>query len=446
MSIIFFDVTRLAIRVSLTAPTGIDRTTEAYLQWLLSRGDVEVIPVCSYGGRLWPLSRGSLQRILKRKPPKAAPASDSWLKLTSAITSPSAGQIGLRSPPASGILQASAQRYLPAILHAIANLRPRRFPPGAAYLNVSHFGLEQPRLLERLAAKGLRPIVMVHDLIPIVHPEFCSPNAAALHQRRIDSVLAHAALVITNSQATADELIEFAKDRGARVPPMQAAPLGLEPAFLKPVSQPSSEPFPIPPSTPYFICVGTLEPRKNLTFLLTIWRRLAERMGDATPPLILAGQRGWENEAIIDHLERSPPILRFVHEANRLDDRQLAGLIRGARALLSPSFSEGFNLPINEAIALGTPVIASDIAVHREFALGAQLIDPLNGVGWLAAIERAAQERPVAKWARRPGWPDHFAIVEQAMALSRQTGHITGEFAIGGGDNCDTHSSLVRGK
>jgi glycosyltransferase involved in cell wall biosynthesis len=369
----------------------------------------------------------------------------SWAKLTSAITSPKADQAVLRSPPASGILRASSRRYLPAILHAIANLRPRRLMPGAVYMNVSHFGLEQPRLLERLSAKGLLPIVMIHDLIPVVHPEFCSPNAAALHLRRIDSVLAYAALVITNSMSTADVLAQFARERGARIPPTQAAPLGLEEVFLNPPRDLAAEPFPIPSSVPYFVCVGTLEPRKNLSFLLTLWRRLADRMGEATPPLVLVGQRGWENESIIDHLERSPPVLRFVHEANRLDDHQLACLIRGARALLSPSFSEGFNLPINEAMALGTPVIASDIAVHRELAEGARLIDPLDGVGWLEAIEMATRRRPFAEPVERPGWPDHFAIVEQAMALAPQTGHIPPAARVGGADHSDSQGSRVRG-
>jgi len=167
----------------------------------------------------------------------------------------------------------------------------------------------------------------------------------------------------------------------------------------------------------YFVCVGTIEPRKNLAFLLTLWRRLADRMGEATPILVLAGQRGWENESIIDHLDRSPPIQRFVHEVSGLADAELAALIGGARALLSPSFSEGFNLPVAEALAAGTPVIASDIAVHRELADGAQLIDPLDGVAWMAAIEAATRERPETSARRPPGWPEHFAIVGKAMGL-----------------------------
>jgi len=170
-------------------------------------------------------------------------------------------------------------------------------------------------------------------------------------------------------------------------------------------------------SRPYFICVGTIEPRKNLVFLLSIWRRLAATLGDDTPWLILAGKRGWENEEIIDHLDRSPPIRRFVHEVNDLTDEQLARLISGANALLAPSRAEGFDLPVAEAGALGTPVIGSDIPVHRELARAATLLDPMDGPAWLAAIESAAKSRARTPVAAPPSWDAHFAIVGEALGL-----------------------------
>jgi glycosyltransferase involved in cell wall biosynthesis len=90
-------------------------------------------------------------------------------------------------------------------------------------------------------------------------------------------------------------------------------------------------------------------------------------------------------------------------------------LIGSANALLAPSFTEGFNLPVAEAMAVGTPVIASDIAVHRELASGARLIDPLDGPSWLAAITAASEERPLVHPAQPMSWPGHFAIVKDAL-------------------------------
>jgi glycosyltransferase involved in cell wall biosynthesis len=294
---------------------------------------------------------------------------------------------------------------------ALASLRATRPGTEALYLNVSHYGLEQPRVLERLAVRGARMAAMIHDLIPIVHPEYCSAPAAGWHVRRVETLLRHDSVIIANSRSTAQELRAFALAHDLPEPRVFVAPLGLEPVFTAGLETP-------PTARPYFVCVGTIEPRKNVAFLLTLWRSLAERMGEKTPWLVLAGRRGWENEAIIDHLERSPPIRRFVHEVNDLTDNQLASLIKGANALLAPSFAEGFNLPVAEAAALGTPVIASDIAVHRELALHAGLLDPTDGPAWLTAIQAAAQTRVRGRVATPFSWDEHFAIAGRALGLA----------------------------
>jgi glycosyltransferase involved in cell wall biosynthesis len=409
---ILFDVSRLFIRETLTSPTGIDRTTEAYAAWFLSRPHLDVRPVCSWGGVIWPVSRASLERLLRRKAaPRPAGQDEAWRTLRRAL-SPEGPltETPLRALPTSGRVTATVQRYAPAILKTLRFLRPGPTPPGSVYVNVSHFGLEQPGVLDRLTARGIRSVVMIHDLIPIQHPEYCSLSASRLHQIRVEAICRNGALVIANSASTGDELGVYAKQHALDPPPVCVAPLGLEDAFLGALP-------PAWPCRPYFVCVGTLEPRKNVAFLLTLWRRLAERMGETAPTLVLVGQRGWENESILDHLERSPTILRLVHEANTLSDGQLAELMRNARALLAPSFTEGFDLPVNEAIALGVPVIASDIAVHREFVGQAQLIDPLDGLGWLAGIEAACGRPCLPKPQVRRSWADHFARVADAMGL-----------------------------
>lgn len=412
MTAVLFDISRLFLRASLSSPTGIDRVTMAYGRWLLARPDVQLRPVCSWGGRLWPVARDACERLVRRRPAADAPASETWRRLAGALKAPASDQPTLRAPPTPGRLRAVIDRYGPALAKTVANLRPAGSRAGELYLNVSHFGLEQPGVLDRLAAHGVRAAAMVHDLIPIAHPEFCSPFSSRMHVRRIDALLERGALVIANSRTTAEELTDYARATGRRTPEICIAPLGLESAFLRPASGPQLE-----ETKPYFVCVGTLEPRKNVTFLLTLWRRLAEEMGEATPPLVLIGQRGWENESIIDHLERSPPILRFVHEAHDLGDAELACLLSGAAALLAPSFTEGFDLPVSEALALGAPVIASDIPVHREFAGQALLVDPLDGPAWLAAIRAAAHESRPRSPGRAPTWDEHFAIVSRALGL-----------------------------
>ena len=407
---VLFDVTRLLLRGGTGAPTGIDRVTLAYGRWLRSRDDIRLTPVWSLGGRPATLAEHCLDTLLRVSPSESV-ARDDWPRLAAALTAPpTSGTQTLRTRPSGWPPLGNAGDYLGGCLRALAGWRPKPQPKGAVYLNVSHFGLEQPGLLPRLTARGARCVVMIHDLIPITHPEFCGPGAAGWHRRRLEATLAHADLVITNSETTAEDLRRFAEAEGLRLPSLCVSPLGLEPEFLRP-------PDGVLKARPYFVVVGTIEPRKNLTFLLTLWRRLAEHLGEYCPTLVLVGRRGWENESVIDHLQRSPQVRRWVHEVGNLNDENLARLIAGAHALLAPSFTEGFDLPAAEARALGTPVIASDIPVHRELALGAQLIDPLDGRAWLAALVAAAAQPPSPSIGPRFTWPVHFDRVARALNL-----------------------------
>jgi glycosyltransferase involved in cell wall biosynthesis len=411
MSVVYFDASRLFLRGARSSPTGIDRVVFAYARWLSERRGVSLIPVWSRLGYLSRLPMRRFQELVEitsgeRREAGPPPGEATWNALIGALRRPAAAGRAVRPLPRP--LGREAAGVAGAVAAALAAPRALRLQPGALFVNVNHYGLEHPLLLSRLARAGVRPVVLIHDLIPLEFPEFCSPGGGPRHERRIIACLNHAWRLITNSQATATALTGFAASRGLALPICVTAPLGIEAAFLDRAGGPTG-------AAPYFVCVGTIEPRKNLGFLLALWRRLDERLGEATPPLVLIGRRGWENEAVVDQLERSPSVLRHVHEVAGLGDRQVASLIAGAAALLSPSFAEGYNLPVIEALALGTPVIASDIPVHRELAAGARLIDPLDGPAWMEAICAAAASRPAVDRLEPPTWRAHFGIVESAL-------------------------------
>ncbi len=406
MRSVLFDATRLFIRGSRFSPTGIDRVVLAYARWLLGRSDFDLQPVVTGGGRVWRAPRATLAKIVEHAEifrvaaRGEAAANESWSTLVAALEAcPQSHSAPLRSKSIVGQLPARVLWHANVFGRSFWRLRPVGTMANSLYINVSHTGLGDPNVLRRLAARGVQSVVMVHDLIPIDYPEYCAPGASARHLRRMDGIIGQTALVIANSQTTADMLAAHAKRLGRACPAIRVALLAVEPDFLLPQS-------PLQVSTPYFVCVGTLEARKNLAFLLALWRRLSERFGTAAPRLVLVGRRGWENESVLDHLQRSEAAAKLVHEVSDLQDPQLARLISGARALLAPSFTEGFDLPVIEAMSLGTPVIASDIPVHRELAGAATLIDPLDGPAWLAAIAGAQAVRGPA--FRAPRWEDHF--------------------------------------
>ncbi|MDE2560958.1 MAG: glycosyltransferase family 4 protein [Sphingomonadales bacterium] len=287
---------------------------------------------------------------------------------------------------------------------------------GQIYLNVGHTGLHAPGLPDWVRARKLKAVYLVHDLIPVTHPEFCRPGQDELHRQRIRNALASAAGIITNSRFTLDVLEGFAEESGVVLPPASAAWIAGQAA-----------PEIVARSTlgkPHFVTVGTIEGRKNHILLLRLWKRLADRLGETTPKLVIIGQRGWEAEHAIAMLDRCPTIQPHVLELRSAADEDVAGLIAGARALLMPSFVEGFGMPVVEALHLGTPVIASDQPVFREIAGDLPTyISSHDGVKWERTVleflgdgpERLRQLAALAGY-RAPTWATHFARVERFLA------------------------------
>ncbi len=291
----------------------------------------------------------------------------------------------------------------------------RRAPDhrGQIYINVGHTGLDDPTLTRWIAQSDVRAVFLIHDLIPLLFPEYCRDGEAAKHQRRMENALKSARGLIGNSQATIDDLAAFAAANGLPMPESIAAfiagppvPSGVAPKHF---------------DRPHFITVGTIEGRKNHSLLLHIWKRFIAKYGTDAPLLVIVGQRGWEASQARAILERAIDLKDHVIELGRCGDDELAALIAGARALLMPSFAEGFGLPVAEALQLGTPVIASDLPVFREFASEIPTyLDPLDGTGWEAAIlgftgysiERERQLQAMGGY-RAPDWNGHFKVVEE---------------------------------
>ena len=377
-SLPLLDVSRLLWRAwDRKLPTGIDRTCLAYVQHFRGRSQA----VVQSSGLTWILTQRATERLYdvlleQRK-------ADVRGQLLSLLPG---GIIGARDATASG-----------------------RF-----YLNVGHTGLDKPGHSNWLLRTKVKPVYFVHDLIPINYPEYCRPGEPAKHRKRLRALLRHGVGIIGNSRHTLDEVVEFAgAQQSLTVPPSLVALLGLE-------ELPAAH-APIVGGRPYFVALGTIEARKNHLLLLTIWAELGRRLGAACPQLVIIGQRGWECEQAIDMLERSEAIRGHVVELSHCDDATLAGYMRGARALLLPSFAEGYGLPLIEALAAGTPVIASDLAVFHELAGRIpDYLSPIDGLGWMNAIEdyaggssakRAAQLERLRDW-QPPSWSAHFAKVD----------------------------------
>jgi glycosyltransferase involved in cell wall biosynthesis len=385
---IVLDISRLIARAHFSAPTGVDRVEMAYAAELFKLAPDRLGFAAAYP---WGL-QGRLA---------------------------TAGAIAFLKRTAQGWKGEASQSALIARSSDLLRLWPRlqRDPIGPrmrkrVYLQVSPNGLDRPETVRRiLQRERARFVCLVHDLIPIEHPEYARPKGAQEHRQRIGTIAEFADGVITPSAATRDSLLEHLGCQG-RFVRTRIAPLGADRVRGLDRSGPTA-------SSAYFVMVGTIEPRKNHLLLLNLWRRFAETLGVAAPRLVLIGRRGWENENILDMLERCPGLKDLVEERGQVSDTDMCRLIQDARAVLMPSFAEGFCLPIIEALQLGVPVLCSDIPTHREVAAGfAEFIDPLDGPAWARAIldyaaadsrRRSEQVQRIASW-RAPTWETHVKI------------------------------------
>jgi glycosyltransferase involved in cell wall biosynthesis len=299
---------------------------------------------------------------------------------------------------------------------AAALAAPLRPQPGSLYLNVTHTDFDLPAHGEWIARHGLRPIYLVHDLIPVLHPEHCRPHAVARHSGRVTAALTQGSGIIVGSHAVAHDLHDHAARHRLPVPPVVVAPLAG--ADLKPDGAQAVG------CDDYFLCVGTIESRKNHRLLLRVWQQLHARLGAATPRLVIVGRWGWGSEDFRAALHASGMTDGLIRILDDCDDAALASLMAGARAMLMPSLAEGFGLPMAEALTLGIPVIASDLPCFRDVGQGIPcLLDPHDADAWADRIE--AFDPAKGQRQRRidalhgycpPRWEEHFATITPWLA------------------------------
>lgn len=288
------------------------------------------------------------------------------------------------------------------------------FSCGVTYFDVGHSKFDPSVAGAFSALPGARLIFMLHDVIPLDFPQYQRPESTSSCKLRIGHVgtVANHVLYPSNQARVTTEL-HLA--RFGRVPPSLVVPLGLDTVVQRRAELPEG----LNLSLPYFVTIGTIEPRKNHTLLLDLWDKLALRR--KMPTLFIVGNRGWQNAEVFKRLDAKPA---GVIELNNLSDGAMAALLQGATALLFPSHAEGFGLPPVEAAAAEVPVLCSDLPVLRE-VLGSYptYLSPTNLDAWEGAVlkmVRCAKEirrtnLPADERILLPNWDNHFKIVSKLL-------------------------------
>jgi glycosyltransferase involved in cell wall biosynthesis len=407
------DLSRLASRLGRGPPTGIDRVERAYLGRLMAQPDPLFALVRSGPGFCLLDREGARSLAVLAEGGGPLPAPDLLARLSRRDPRLAAADTAVRA-------RATARAAVPFL----AAMLRRRLPAGTRYLNIGHANLTDRVLGAMRAGPGGRVAVFVHDVIPLDHPELSRPDRIAAFHRRIAAAARGADLAIYNSAHTR-ERAEAWFARFGRVPAGLVAPLGVVPARPDPAALPLPLRAAAEAGRPFFLCLGTIEPRKNHALLLEVWDRLAARLPAARlPRLVVAGGRGWAAPGLFARLEAAVRDGAVI-EAPGLADGAVAALLDRAAALLFPSLAEGFGLPVAEAMAAGCPVLCSPLPALRETAGHYPVyLDPTDPYAWEREIERCAardrggrEERRAncAAASPRPGWDSHFNRVLSAI-------------------------------
>lgn len=219
-----------------------------------------------------------------------------------------------------------------------------------------------------------RSIVTIHDLTFFVVPECADRNLRRYLSRAVPATVQHADAVVAVSQSTKDDVVRI---------------VGIHPDKVHVVYNGVSAEFGPADAgddarilarhglaNPFILTVGTIEPRKNLSTLLSAYQMLVAK--GLRHELVIAGRRGWLCDDVFAKVQNEGLVNR-VRILGAVPWNELPALYRQASVFAYPSLYEGFGIPVLEAMACGTPVVASNSSSLPEAAGDAGiLIDPLD--------------------------------------------------------------------
>jgi len=242
-------------------------------------------------------------------------------------------------------------------------------------------------------SKNIKTILFIHDLVVKKYPETMELVNKIHIRSLLGSSLKRANLVWCNSNHTKQDVTHYYNEYIKNKPLFVGA--GVNPAFIQIATQLKQENiesiiegFSI--TGKYMIFVGTLEPRKNLKFLLELFQYLYKEY-----TLVIVGMAGWGKEAQSSfYLDKDSPAYEKIVFTQYISNQELAALYKGAEFYICTSIDEGLGLPLLEAMACGCPVIAAHNSAMIEVVEGAgATVKGWEVASWLNAVNRVKFER-----------------------------------------------------
>lgn len=238
-------------------------------------------------------------------------------------------------------------------------------------------------------ARGGHVLQLIHDLIPMTHPQYAPSREPGIFQTWLDAAMEYATWITCNSKFTATEFLKYARAQGKSMK-VDVTPLAHEfTGYARNAVVPPPAALRFLLGKRFVLTVGNIELRKNGLGLLRAWKQLIGELQEQTPLLIFAGRWGRIGGADVRSLiESDPELLRFVRVIESPSDEALAWLYRNCAFSAYPSFIEGWGLPVGESAWFGRVCLASNVSSVPEVCGNlAVYVDPAKDEEIMAAAK-----------------------------------------------------------
>lgn len=246
-------------------------------------------------------------------------------------------------------------RYFTSIPKAVSKLKPD------LVIELAHFG---PFRLD----DSIKKLTVIHDLTPIMFPEWHDRLSTNMHKLLLPKILKHADGIVTNSIQTKNDVLKYLPETKDKIAVAY-------PKIIKEKSEVEINNNNLNTGEKYLLAVGTIEPRKNYGLLIKAFAKLAKIHSDIK--LRIVGYKGWKSKDFFSLIQRSSFKDRIILEGYTSEQR-LQSLYMEAHAFVFPSLYEGFGLPLLEALSFGLPIVCSDLETSKEICADSAFYFPKN--------------------------------------------------------------------
>jgi len=261
-----------------------------------------------------------------------------------------------------------------------------------------------------------KSVVTIHDLSFLRFPEFAPTRYARYLSSIVKETVTRADAIITDSMFSKDEIEQLLHVDADRLYPIYPGISSRFQALDKETIKPILSKLNL--DRPYILTISTIEPRKNIPFLISIFERLLGFDGN----LVIAGKLGWKYEPILERIHTSSRTDDILY-LNYVEDKDLPALYSGAELFVFTSHYEGFGLPPLEAMACGVPVVASSGGSLGEvLGEGAYVIQNFDLNTWTEAIQNILfssdlRNKQITKGYNRAGNYTWYNSASQVLQL-----------------------------